>query len=67
MAVKKKAGVPDLAVIFSTSEHPTTAAGCFQRNPFKAAPIVVSEEILRGNSGRREYWISKCGDRKTRW
>ncbi|KAF9479260.1 Arginine biosynthesis bifunctional protein ArgJ beta chain [Pholiota conissans] len=49
--VKKKAGVPDLAVILSTSEHPTSAAGCFTRNAFKAAPVIVSDDILKRNGG----------------
>ena len=49
--MKKKAGVPDLALILSTSELPTTAAGCFTRNAFKAAPVIVFDEILKRNGG----------------
>ncbi|EAU89919.1 arginine biosynthesis ArgJ [Coprinopsis cinerea okayama7 len=49
--VKKVAGVPDLAVILSTSSQPTSAAACFTRNAFKAAPVIVSNEILKKNGG----------------
>ena len=51
MGVKKKHGVPDLAVILSTSERPTITAGCFTRNAFKAAPVIVSNAILKRNGG----------------
>ena len=61
MGVKKKAGVPDLAVILSTSEHPTTAAGCFTRNAFKAAPVVVSDEILKRNGGYARAVVVNSG------
>ena len=61
MGVKKKAGVPDLAVILSTSDHPTTAAGCFTRNAFKAAPVVVSDEILKRNGGYARAVVVNSG------
>ena len=61
MGVKKKAGVPDLAVILSTSEYPTTAAGCFTRNAFKAAPVVVSDEILKRNGGYARAVVVNSG------
>ncbi|KAJ3783177.1 ArgJ-like domain-containing protein [Lentinula aff. detonsa] len=50
--VKKKAGVLDVGVILSTSECPTSAAACFTRNAFKAAPVIISEQILGENAGR---------------
>jgi len=59
--VKKKAGVPDLAVILSTSERPTTAAGCFTRNAFKAAPVVVSDDILKQNGGYARAVVVNSG------
>ena len=59
--MKKKAGVPDLAVILSTSEHPTTAAGCFTRNAFKAAPVVVSDDILKRNGGYARAVVVNSG------
>ncbi|KAJ8473465.1 hypothetical protein ONZ51_g7861 [Trametes cubensis] len=42
--VKKKPELLDLAVILSTSSRPTSAAACFTRNAFKAAPVIVSQE-----------------------
>jgi len=61
VGVKKKVGVPDLAVILSTSERPTTAAGCFTRNAFKAAPVVVSDEILKRNGGYARAVVVNSG------
>ena len=59
--MKKKEGVPDLAVILSTSERPTTAAGCFTRNAFKAAPVTVSDEILKRNGGYARAVVVNSG------
>ncbi|KAH9479866.1 Arginine biosynthesis bifunctional protein ArgJ, mitochondrial [Psilocybe cubensis] len=59
--VKKKAGVPDLAVILSTSERPTTAAACFTRNAFKAAPVIVSNEVLKKNGGYARAVVVNSG------
>lgn len=53
--------MPDLAVILSTSEHPTSAAGRFTRNAFKAAPVLVSDEILRGNEGYARAVVVNSG------
>ncbi|KAG6840834.1 hypothetical protein C0991_004057 [Blastosporella zonata] len=50
--VKKKQGALDVGVILSTSDRPTSAAACFTRNAFKAAPVLVSDEILSSNGGR---------------
>jgi glutamate N-acetyltransferase/amino-acid N-acetyltransferase len=59
--IKKVQGVQDLGVIVSTSEHPTSAAACFTRNAFKAAPVLVSEEILKRNGGRARAIIVNSG------
>ncbi|KAF8185199.1 hypothetical protein BJ912DRAFT_1022946 [Pholiota molesta] len=59
--VKKKPGVPDLAVILSTSEHPTSAAACFTRNAFKAAPVLVSDAILQRNGGYARAVVVNSG------
>ena len=59
--VKKKAGVPDLAVVLSTSEQPTSAAACFTRNAFKAAPVLVSDEILTKNGGYARAVVVNSG------
>ncbi|KAL4252143.1 Arginine biosynthesis bifunctional protein ArgJ, mitochondrial [Abortiporus biennis] len=59
--VKKKAGVLDLGVIVSTSPHPTSVAGCFTRNAFKAAPVLVSQEVLTKNGGRARALVVNSG------
>ncbi|KAF9556506.1 Arginine biosynthesis bifunctional protein ArgJ beta chain [Agrocybe pediades] len=59
--VKKKAGVPDLAVILSTSEKPTSAAACFTRNAFKAAPVLVSDQIIAKNGGYARAVVVNSG------
>lgn len=43
---------PDLALIVSTSSEPAAAAGTFTRNVFKAAPVVLSSQILAGGADR---------------
>lgn len=57
----KKTQVPDLAVILSTSPHPTTAAACFTRNAFKAAPVLVSDQILNENGGHARAVVVNSG------
>ncbi|KDR70949.1 hypothetical protein GALMADRAFT_75778 [Galerina marginata CBS 339.88] len=61
VGVKKKAGVPDLAVILSTSEHPTSAAACFTRNAFKAAPVLVSDHVIKMNGGYARAVVVNSG------
>ncbi|KAJ2933533.1 hypothetical protein H1R20_g3546, partial [Candolleomyces eurysporus] len=50
---KKVAGKLDVAVILSTPPNgkPTAAAACFTRNAFKAAPVLVSNDVLKRNGG----------------
>lgn len=57
----KKTGAHDLAVILSTSPRPASAAACFTRNAFKAAPVVVSEQILNDNTGRARALVVNSG------
>ena len=59
--VKKQAGVPDLSVILSTSEQPTSAAAFFARNVFKAAPVLVSDEVLKKNGGWAKAVVVNSG------
>ena len=59
--VKKKPGVLDLGVILSKSSRPTTAAGCFTRNAFKAAPVVVSQDVLVSSNGHAKAIIVNSG------
>nr|GAT42979.1 ornithine acetyltransferase [Mycena chlorophos] len=59
--VKKNADVLDLAVILSTSQNTTSAAACFTRNAFKAAPVLVSDQILSDNGGRARGLVVNSG------
>lgn len=45
----KKNGVTDLAAL--VSDKPASAAGVFTSNVFKAAPVVVDQEVLRTTKG----------------
>ncbi|EMD39014.1 hypothetical protein CERSUDRAFT_151839 [Gelatoporia subvermispora B] len=59
--VKKKPELLDLAVILSTAEQPAAAAACFTRNAFKAAPVMVSQEVLQMSSGRARAVVVNSG------
>jgi glutamate N-acetyltransferase/amino-acid N-acetyltransferase len=59
--VKKNASVLDLAVILSTSPRPTAAAACFTRNAFKAAPVLVSNDVLEKSAGRARAIVTNSG------
>ena len=59
--IKKNASALDLAVILSTSPRPTSAAACFTRNAFKAAPVLVSEQVLENNGGRARAIVVNSG------
>lgn len=59
--VKKKPGVLDLALILSTSSRPASAAACFTRNAFKAAPVLVSQEVLAKSGGRARAIVVNSG------
>ncbi|KAI8985683.1 arginine biosynthesis bifunctional protein ArgJ beta chain [Trametes punicea] len=59
--VKKKPELLDLAVILSTSPRPTSAAACFTRNAFKAAPVIVSQEVLQRTGGRARAIVVNSG------
>ena len=57
----KKTGALDLAVILSTSPRPASAAACFTRNAFKAAPVVVSEQVLNDNGSHARALVINSG------
>ncbi|GJE90300.1 bifunctional ornithine acetyltransferase/N-acetylglutamate synthase [Phanerochaete sordida] len=57
--VKKKPEVLDLAVILS--QKPAAAAACFTRNAFKAAPVVVSQQVLQEGGGRARGIVVNSG------
>jgi glutamate N-acetyltransferase / amino-acid N-acetyltransferase len=57
--VKKKPEVLDLAVILS--ERAASAAACFTRNAFKAAPVIVSQKVLEEGEGRARGIVINSG------
>jgi glutamate N-acetyltransferase/amino-acid N-acetyltransferase len=59
--VKKKPGVLDLGILVNTSETSCSAAACFTRNVFKAAPVQVSDEVLKKNGGKVKGFIVNSG------
>jgi glutamate N-acetyltransferase / amino-acid N-acetyltransferase len=59
--VKKNSEQYDLALLLSTTHRPASAAGCFTTNAFKAAPVLVSEEILRKNESRARGIVVNSG------
>ncbi|KAG9087392.1 hypothetical protein FRC06_002569, partial [Ceratobasidium sp. 370] len=58
--IKKKPGVLDLGVLLSTSPQ-TSAAACFTRNAFLAAPVLVSTEVLKQSQGRVRALVVNSG------
>ncbi|KAI5888475.1 arginine biosynthesis protein ArgJ [Schizophyllum commune H4-8] len=59
--VKKDASVNDLALVVSTTDAPASAAACFTRNAFKAAPVLVSQEVLEKSGGRARAIVVNSG------
>ncbi|KII87022.1 hypothetical protein PLICRDRAFT_42670 [Plicaturopsis crispa FD-325 SS-3] len=57
----KKTAAPDLAVLVSTSQHPTSAAAVFTANAFPAAPVLVSRTILGRTNGRARAVVVNSG------
>ena len=60
--IKKVPSLLDLAVIKSTTPEPASAAACFTRNAFRAAPVVVSEEVLRKSGGKARSVVVSSGN-----
>lgn len=59
VGVKKKPEVLDLGIILS--QRPASAAACFTRNAFKAAPVIVSQEVLQQGGGRARGIVVNSG------
>ena len=59
--IKKKAGVLDLGILVSTSERACSAAACVTRNVFKAAPVTVTNELLKTGDGKARGFIVNSG------
>lgn len=51
----------DVALVLSTSPHPTAAAACFTLNAFRAAPVLVSREVLQKSGGRARAVVVNSG------
>ncbi|KAI6010593.1 arginine biosynthesis bifunctional protein ARG7 [Pisolithus marmoratus] len=51
----------DLAIVLSTSPHPTAAAACFTLNAFRAAPVLVSRDVLDKSNGRARAVVVNSG------
>lgn len=51
----------DLGLVLSTSPHPTSAAACFTLNAFRAAPVLVSREVLTKSGGRARAVVVNSG------
>ncbi|KAG8966804.1 hypothetical protein FRC03_011327 [Tulasnella sp. 419] len=50
----------DLGIVLSTSPR-TSAAACFTKNAFKAAPVTVSTEVLAQTGGRARALVVNSG------
>lgn len=51
----------DLAIVLSTSPHPTAAAACFTLNAFRAAPVLVSRNVLDNSNGHARAVVVNSG------
>ena len=60
--VKKKPGVLDLGILISTADRPCSTAACVTRNVFKAAPVIVTNELLASGEGRVRGFIVNSGN-----
>ncbi|KZT59830.1 putative glutamate N-acetyltransferase precursor [Calocera cornea HHB12733] len=56
----KSPGAHDLGLIVSTAER-TSAAACFTRNVFKAAPVLLSQDVLAKSGGRAAAVVVNSG------
>ena len=57
----KNTSALDLGVILSTSARPTSAAASYTRNAFKAAPVLVCQQVLDRNEGRVRGLVVNSG------
>ena len=53
----KPSGKPDMAMW--KSEKPAVAAGCFTKNAFAAAPVILDKEILKQHAKNISTLVSK--------
>jgi glutamate N-acetyltransferase/amino-acid N-acetyltransferase len=57
--IKKDGSSLDLGLVLSA--HPTTAAACFTRNVFQAAPVQVSREVVTKSGGKARGLVVNSG------
>lgn len=57
----KKNGLLDLALVASTTAQAASAAACFTKNVFQAAPVQVSRSVLLSNGGHARSLIVNSG------
>ena len=57
----KSPSAPDLGVLISTSPNPCIAAATFTRNVFKAAPVQVSNEVIKKRGGKVKGFVVSSG------
>lgn len=58
--IKKSSSILDLGIAASQGPN-TAAAACFTRNAFRAAPVLVSEDVLVKNEGRARAVVVNSG------
>jgi len=59
--IKRDAQALDLGLILSTSKRPTAAAASFTQNAFKAAPVLVSQDVITQGGGRARSVVISSG------
>lgn len=59
--IKKQADRKDLGILVNTSGNACSAAACFTKNVFKAAPVQVSKQVLDDGKGRVNGFIVNSG------
>src|ERR1700722_5128456 len=59
--IKRDAQALDLGLILSTSERPTAAAASFTQNAFKAAPVLISQDVIAQGGGRARSVVISSG------
>lgn len=58
----KPSGKPDMAMW--KSSKPAVAAGCFTKNAFAAAPVIIDKEIIKKHSSGISTLVSKYHSHK---
>jgi glutamate N-acetyltransferase/amino-acid N-acetyltransferase len=59
--IKRDAQALDLGLILSTSKRPAAVAASFTQNAFKAAPVLVSQDVIAQGGGRARSVVISSG------